>query len=245
MAAGDRVAVVLGGRNLGGVILRRLGEEGYATCGIARSDETRTAIESAGAAAIAADASDPVQLRGALEEIRGRLGAAELIVNAISTAPPDPGASWGGGPIVDASPEALERWCGHTIRVALVFLAEGAKAMLAAGTAGTLVQVTNATARGPVAGQGMWSAGHVALRALVQTAAMELAPQGIRAATLIVDGPIESPKTVERMRAAGIRGDASLDQAAIADCVAQLAAQGPRGLSYELAITAAGRPWTP
>jgi NAD(P)-dependent dehydrogenase (short-subunit alcohol dehydrogenase family) len=105
-----------------------------------------------------------------------------------------------------------------------------------------MIQVTNAASRRPGAGQGLWSAGHHALRALVASAGDELREEGIRVCLLRVDAPIESAKTVQRLRDEGIPPDASADQSEIAEAVAYLAAQPARALSYELGVTASGRP---
>jgi hypothetical protein len=57
-----------------------------------------------------------------------------------------------------------------------------------------------------------------------------------------VDGPIESAKTVERLKDQGIPREASVDQGQISEAVAFLALQGGRAMTYELAVTASGRP---
>ncbi|HKT03271.1 MAG TPA: hypothetical protein VJT31_27395, partial [Rugosimonospora sp.] len=92
---------------------------------------------------------------------------------------------------------------------------------------------------------GLWAAGHAGLRAMVHAAAQELRPEGIRACLLVVDAPIDSAKTALRMVEEGVPADASADQGQVAAAVAYLANQGPRGLSYELTVTAAGRAWLP
>jgi NAD(P)-dependent dehydrogenase (short-subunit alcohol dehydrogenase family) len=161
-------------------------------------------------------------------------------------AAPLPGEVFGGGAIADASLETLHRWAIPVQELAFVFLAEGARALRAAGGSwGTLVQITNGLSRRPEPDKGLFAAGHAAVRALVQTAAQELRPEGIRACLLVVDGPIDSSKTAQRMVEDGVQALASADQAEVAEAAAYLATRGPRGLSYELTVTAAGRAWLP
>ena len=87
---------------------------------------------------------------------------------------------------------------------------------------------------------GIWAAGWHGVRALTRAAAEELRDSGIHVALVVVDGPIESPKT--RQALAGLAPDLSNDQAEIAAAVAFLAGQGARGRANELTLTPGGRP---
>jgi NAD(P)-dependent dehydrogenase (short-subunit alcohol dehydrogenase family) len=236
--------VVLGARNLGGAILDRFLADGWRAAAVAQSADTLEAIRTRGATALEADATDPDALAAALARARDELGSLEVLVNAVSVGRPRPPEPFGGGPLADASLEAFRHWGVATAELAFTFLSVGARA-LRAGGGGVLVQITNGTARRPEPGSGAWSAGHAALRSLVQTAAEELRGEGIRACALIVDGPIDSPKNAARLAAEQVPPAATLAQDEIADAVAALAAQGPRGLSYELVLTAVGRRWVP
>ena len=71
---GERVAVVLGARNLGGAIVDHLGTVGWRSAAVALSDETATAVNDRGALGIAADASSPEALEHALARVREELG---------------------------------------------------------------------------------------------------------------------------------------------------------------------------
>jgi 3-oxoacyl-[acyl-carrier protein] reductase len=101
-AQGERVAVVLGARNLGRAILDHLVASGWRGAGIARSEETVAAVRERGALGLAADASDPAVLAAALRQVRDELGPPALIVNAVSASRPPAGSPFGGGPIADA-----------------------------------------------------------------------------------------------------------------------------------------------
>ncbi|MEN3279062.1 MAG: hypothetical protein V7607_202 [Solirubrobacteraceae bacterium] len=234
--------VVLGARHLGGAILDRFLADGWSAAAVARSDDTLAAIAERGAIALKADIQSPESLAEALDRARGELGGLDLVVNAASVSQPRPGEPFGGGPVADASLEQYRRWGAAVGEVAFVFLSEGARALRATGTGGALIQITNSTARRVRPGQGSWSAGHHALRALVLAAAAELREEGIRAYLLSVDAPIESAKTAQRLADEGIPAEATADQAAIAGAVAYLAGQPERAMSHELAVTASGAP---
>ena len=108
---------------------------------------------------------------------------------------------------------------------------------------GTLIQVTNATSVRPTPGSGLWSAGHHAMRAMTLAAAQELRAEGIHACVLGVDAPIDSPKSAPRLAADGIPPEGAVEMAEIAKAALFLAGQGPRGVSYELRLTASGALW--
>jgi 3-oxoacyl-[acyl-carrier protein] reductase len=235
-------AVVLGARNLGGAVLDRLLADGWSAAAVAQGDDTLAAVEKRGAVALRADATDPAALASALAKAAGELGGLDLIVNAVTVARMQPGEAWGGGPIADATLDGFERWCTAVARVGFVFLSEGARALRSHG-GGTLIQVTNAASHDPGPGAGSWSAGHHAVRALTLAAAQELRAEGIRVCLLVVDAPIDSPKNAPRFAADGTPPEGAADQGEIAAAVAFVAAQGPRGVSHELRLTALGARW--
>ena len=80
--------VVLGARNLGGAILGHHLNRGWRGAAVARSPETLETVRAAGGLPLQADASDPEQLRAALEQARAELGRLDVIVNAVSAARP-------------------------------------------------------------------------------------------------------------------------------------------------------------
>ena len=235
-------AVVLGARHLGGVIIERLVADGWSTAGVARNDDTLAKIVDSGALALRANALDPDELAATFERAREELGDIDLIVNSISVAAPRPGEPHGGGPIGDATLDQYRHWGAQIAELAFVFLSEGARALRAGGHGGTLIQTTNVSSRRPAAGLGIWASGHHGLRALVAAAGEELRDEGIRVCLVRIDGPIESAKNLQRLNDEGVPLEARVDQAEIARAVAYLAGQHPRGVSYELGITASGRP---
>jgi NAD(P)-dependent dehydrogenase (short-subunit alcohol dehydrogenase family) len=232
--------VVFGACHLGGAILERFLDHGWAAAGIARSTETLAAIRRRRAVALEADAADPEQVRDALARAREALGDLDAIVNAVSVARFDPSVPWGGGPIAEATLERHRAWATAVTEQASVFLSESARALIDQGRPATLIQVANASSRRPAPGMGLWAAGWHGVRALTLAAAEELRSQPIHVALLIVDGPIDSPKT--RAQIADLPADATNAQDEIAAAVAYLAHQGERGRTNELTLTPAGRP---
>jgi 3-oxoacyl-[acyl-carrier protein] reductase len=239
----ERVAVVLGARNLGGAVLDHLVAEGWRGAAIARSEETAAAVGERGSLGIAADASDLDALGAALDRVRAELGPPGLIVNAVSASrPPAGGGPFGGGPIADATLDGFRGWTLPVAEQAFVFLSTGLRALREAG-GGTLVQVTGGSARRAMPGRGLWSAGAQATRAMIHAAAQEMRGAGIHVALLIVDATIESPKTADFTR--DQPRDALADQRLIAEAVSFLAGQEPRAYTHELVLTPAGDRWVP
>ncbi|MGI5132387.1 SDR family oxidoreductase [Pseudonocardia sp. CA-107938] len=247
------VVVVLGARNLGGAVLRHFVEQGWRGAAIARTEDTLEQVRASRALGVAADVTDPLQLRTALEHVRQVLGRLDALVNAAGVGIPKPGEQYGGGQIADADLGSWERWADAIGRQAFVFLSEGARA-LRAGGGGALVQIGNGLALRPKMGEGLWAAGQQAARSLVHAAAEELRHDGVRVATVLVDALVDSPK-LEALRAdppkiaAGAPylpdHEALADMGAIAEAVHFAATRDPRGLVVELVVTAAGRPPVP
>jgi NAD(P)-dependent dehydrogenase (short-subunit alcohol dehydrogenase family) len=236
-----RTLLVLGARNLGGAIADHFKHIGWSTAAVARSEETVAAVTARGHHGIHADASDPRAITNACDEARERFGSLDAIVNAVSLQGRPPGP-FGGGPLIDASPDVLDHYMGGVARQAFAFLSAGAKALRASG-GGALIQVTGGSSRRAIPGRGAWAAGAFATRALTQAAAQELRTEGVHVALLVVDATIESPKTAEMTR--DQPREELADQAEVAKAAAFLVEQGARGMTHELVVTPAGDRWVP
>jgi NADP-dependent 3-hydroxy acid dehydrogenase YdfG len=235
-------AVILGARNLGADITRDLLGRGAAVVTIARTATDLEPLAALGATTLRADAAERKSLEDALREAAERIGPPDLIVNAVAPGrPPDDGAGFGGGAIVEASLAGFDHWAVAVARQAFVFLASGAAAL--DGHGGTLVQITGAPARRAAPTRGLVAAGAAATRALTHAAALELAATGLHVALLVVDGPIASPKTA-RMTA-NLPPDAVVDPAGVAAAVHALASQPARAWTHEMVVTPAGGRWVP
>ena len=237
-----QTAVVLGARNLGAALTTDLLARGTRVATIARTQSDLDALRRHGAVTIAADATDPDALTAALDQASAQIGRPQLIVNAL--APPRPQntrGAFGGGPIASATLAGLADWTLPLAQLALVFLSVAARSL--GGHTTTLVQITGAPARRTSAERGLVSAGMTAIRAFTHAAAQELRPSGIHVALLIVDGPIESPKTATIAK--NLPREALVRHEDVAHAVRFLATQSPRGMTHELVITPAGGLWVP
>src|ERR687885_2202941 len=112
-------AVVLGARNLGRAILEHLTASGWSGAAVARSQES---LEGIGGLTLQADASDPEQLRAALDRARDELGGLDLVVNAVSASRPPGGGPFGGGPVAEATIEGWRGWGAAVAEQGFVFL---------------------------------------------------------------------------------------------------------------------------
>ena len=241
---GQRVAVALGARNLGGAIVDHLAANGWSCAAVAFSDETADAVNGRGMLGIAADASDPDSLTTALARVRDELGAPSLIVNAVAASrPPDDGKGFGGGPLGEATLAGFRGWAAAVAEQAFVFLSTGIRTLRESGDGGTLIQVTGGSSRRAMPGRGLWSAGAQATRAMTHAAAQETRAEGIHVALLIVDATIESPKTAAFTR--DTPREALADMKLIAEAVEYLASQEQRAYTHELVLTPSGDTWVP
>jgi NAD(P)-dependent dehydrogenase (short-subunit alcohol dehydrogenase family) len=238
-----RVAIALGARNLGGAIVDNLQAHGWSCAAVARSEETAAAVRERGALGMAADASHPDALAGALAQVRDELGPPSLIVNAVAAArPPDDGKGFGGGPVGEATLDGFRGWTAAVAEQAFVFLSTGIRALRESG-GGTLIQVTGGSSRRAMPGRGLWSAGAQATRALTHAAAQEVRAESIHVALLIVDATIESPKTADFTR--DTPREALAEMKLVAEAVEYLASQSPRAYTHELVLTPSGDTWVP
>jgi 3-oxoacyl-[acyl-carrier protein] reductase len=238
---GERVAVILGARNLGGAILDHLLETGWRAAAVALSEETIASVQERGALGVSADASDPAALAGAFDRVREELGPPRLIVNAVSVRRQTSGP-FGGGPIADADVDGFRNWAAAVAEQAFVFLSAGIDFLRESG-GGTLIQITGGSSRRAMPGRGLWSAGAQAIRAMTHAAAQEVREQGIHVALLVVDATIESPKTEAFTR--DTPREALAEQRLVADAVSFLADQEPRSYTHELMLTPVGDRWVP
>ena len=241
MAEDTRSALVFGARNLGKAIIETLSGAGWNVAGVARSDQTLEGVSAVGALAIRGDVTDPGSVGEVLEQAAAANGPLDLVVNA---AAPYGGARtgpFGGGPLLEATPDAFDAWALVPPRAAFSFLSATSRHLVGYGRPATMVQVTGGSSRRVIAGRGPWAAGAFGVRALTQAAALELRERGIHVALLIVDAGIQ-PLT-------GVRE--GVDPAALADpydlgrAVLYLGEQGARAATHELQVTPLGERWVP
>jgi NADP-dependent 3-hydroxy acid dehydrogenase YdfG len=223
---------VFGARNLGRAVIELLVSDGWAVAGVARSQSTLDAVSAAGALAIEADVTDPATAHGGVE----------LVVNAASAYGGDRTGPFGGGPIAEAGLDAFDSWTAAPARSAFSFLSASGRFAIAQGRPATLVQVTGGSARRAMPGRGLWAAGSFGVRAITNAAALELRPQGIQVALLIVDAGIQP---LDGSTRPGVSPEALADPRRIADAVLFLANQDARSATHEIQLTPLAENWTP
>jgi NAD(P)-dependent dehydrogenase (short-subunit alcohol dehydrogenase family) len=241
MAEDARSALVFGARNLGKAIIDTLAGTGWNVAGAARSDQTLAGVADAGALAIRADVTDFGSVSQALEEAAAANGPLDLVVNAAAAYGGSRSGPFGGGPLVEAAPDAFEAWATAPPRAAFTFLAATSRFLVGQDRPATIVQATGGSSRRAMPGRGLWAAGAFGVRALTQAAALELRDEGIHVVLLIIDAGIK-PLSGTRE---GADPATLADPHEIAQAVRFLAEQGSRAATHELQVTPLGERWVP
>jgi len=237
--AESKVALVVGaGEATGGAIARRFAREGYAACVTRRSADKlaplveRIRAEGGSARAFGSDARREDEVAGLVQTIEREVGPIEVCVFNV------------GGNVrfpIRETTERVYRKVWEMAALAGFLVGREAARVMAPRRRGTIL-FTGATAslRG---GKGFaaFAGAKFALRALAQSMARELGPEGIHVAHVVIDGAIDTPfireNFPERYRLkeqAGI-----LDPEAIADNYWRLHSQPRSAWTHELDL----RPW--
>ena len=233
--------LVFGARHLGRTVAREFVADGWNAAAVARSEETIASFRSElpGALGIVGDATDADDVERAFAEAAERFGSVDLVVNAITARPR---GVFGGGPVAEAAPDALEPYVDELLPGIFNVFRVGCRVLGEQGR-GTMVQVTGGSARRGMPGRGPWAAAAFAGRALTQAAALEMRDVGVHVALLIVDATIESGKTAAVLE--GKEAESSTSEEDVARAIAYLESQSPRGWTHELQITPRLDRWVP
>jgi NAD(P)-dependent dehydrogenase (short-subunit alcohol dehydrogenase family) len=226
----DKVAAVLGvGPGLGAAIARRFADEGFAVALMARREESVAPvgeeIEDRGGEtmAVSADATDPDSVAAAFGRVREELGDPEVFAyNA--------GAFQMGG-ILDLTPQQFDDCFKANCAGAFYAAQQVLPAMVEAGHGTILLTGASAALRGKASFSAL-AVGKFGLRALAQSMARELGPQGVHVAHVIVDGQINTPRLREMMP--DREEDTMLSPEAIAETYWQLHSQDRTAWTLEL-----------
>src|SRR3954447_11171842 len=135
-------ALVIGARNLGHAVIRRLVADGWSVTGGARSASTLEKVRAAGAEALEVDVTDQASVLAALRQVAERQGPIDLVVNAASPYGGDRSGPFGGGALAEAAPDGFESWSAAPVRGAFAFLSACARFLLEQQREATVVQVT-------------------------------------------------------------------------------------------------------
>jgi NAD(P)-dependent dehydrogenase (short-subunit alcohol dehydrogenase family) len=234
-----KVALIIGaGDATGGAIARRFAREGFTAC-VTRRDADKLAplvasIESGGgkARAFGSDARKEEEMTALVEGIERDVGPIEVAVFNI-----------GGNvrfPIRETTSRVYFKVWEMCAFAGFLMGREVAKAMVPRGRGTILFTGATASVRGG-AGFSAFSGGKHALRALAQTMARELGPEGIHVAHVVIDGAIDTgfirdmfPERYKLKEREGI-----LDPDAIAEAYWQLHCQRRSAWTHEMDL----RPW--
>jgi NAD(P)-dependent dehydrogenase (short-subunit alcohol dehydrogenase family) len=226
----SKVCAVVGvGPGLGASIARRFAREGYAVALMARRIEALTDIERPIAAAgnraksFAIDATRADSVKAAFAGVRADLGVPDVLVyNA--------GAFRMGG-VLEVPPEEFEASWRANCFGALLTVREVLPSMLERHRGTILLTGATASLRG-AARFSCLAVGKFGLRALAQSLARELGPEGVHVAHVVIDGQIDTPRV--RSMLPGRAADSFLAPDAIADTYWALHAQDATTWTFEL-----------
>jgi NAD(P)-dependent dehydrogenase (short-subunit alcohol dehydrogenase family) len=236
-----KVALVIGaGDATGGAIAQRFAREGFVTCVTRRHAEKLAPlverIEKAGgrARAFASDARKEADVTALFATIEREIGPIEVLVFNV------------GGNVRFSIRETTLRVYSKVWEMCALagFLngREAARVMVPRGHGTILFTGATASVRGG-AGFAAFAGGKHALRALAQSMARELGPEGIHVAHVVIDGGIDTdfirsnaPDRYEERK----RNDAILDPESIAENYWMLHSQPRDAWTHEIDL----RPWT-
>jgi NAD(P)-dependent dehydrogenase (short-subunit alcohol dehydrogenase family) len=225
-----KVCAVIGiGPGLGAAAARRFSRAGFDVALMARGADKLAPVEKelgdAGgkALSIPVDGTDAAAVHAAFAKVKGTLGAPEVLVyNA--------GAFQMGG-ILEITPEDFERCWKANCLGGFLAAREVVPDMLKAKRGTLLFTGATAALRGG-ARFSCLAVGKFGLRALAQSLARELGPQGIHVAHVIIDGQIDTARVRQMMP--NREAHTLLSPDAIAEQYFQLHAQDPTTWTQEL-----------
>jgi NAD(P)-dependent dehydrogenase (short-subunit alcohol dehydrogenase family) len=234
-----KVALVIGAGNAtGGAVARRFAREGYTACVTRRTADKFSALveriqrEGGTARGFGSDARKEDEMVALIDTIEREVGPIEVAVFNI-----------GGNvrfPIREMTARVYFKTWEMACFAGFLMGREVAKVMVPRGLGTIIFTGATASVRGG-AGFAAFAGAKHALRALAQSMARELGPEGIHVAHSIIDGAIDTEFIRSNFpeRAALKERDGILDPDAIAEAYWQLHVQSRSAWTHELDL----RPW--
>lgn len=243
MTAIDKpIALVVGaGDHLGAAIAQRFAREGYHIVATRRRGDLSALVQAvqalgASATAIHSDARDEQQVIDLVEQVETTLGPIAVTVFNV-------GGNVRHG-IVDTTAQVYRKVWEMCAFAGFLVGREVARRMLARQAGTILFTGASASLRG---GNGFaaFAGGKHALRALAQSMARELGPQGIHVAHVVVDGLIENENTARLMPElyASKGPDGIIRPDDLAEVYWQLHRQPRTAWTFELDVRPGVEPW--
>lgn len=192
-----KIALVTGaGRGIGRDIAQRLAREGYACGLIARTqsqlEETADLIRKAGGKALVTptDVSKREQVLVAVERVEKELGPISVLINNAG--------AYLRKPLLEITEEDFD----FQLKVNAYgpfFCTQAVVGKMAERGGGTVIFVLGSETRGGPAQYSAYTASKLAQRAIAESVAYEFMHLGVHAASLDVDGAVDSPRVREAM----------------------------------------------
>ncbi|HWK46505.1 MAG TPA: SDR family NAD(P)-dependent oxidoreductase [Stellaceae bacterium] len=225
----SEIAVIIGvGSGLSAALARRFAADGMRVALAARDmGKLAPLAQETGAQAFACDASDPAAVDGLFAAVDQALGPPDIVVYNASYRVR--------GPLIDLDPAEVARTIEVCAFGGFLVVQAAARAMLPRGHGSILLTGASAGVKG-YARSAPFAMGKFALRGLAQSAARELAPQGIHVAHFVIDGMIRSARFPGKGDGSG---DDTLEPEAIAETYLQIHRQKRSAWSWEVEL----RPW--
>ncbi len=185
MSDEKRVAIIVGaGPGLGAAVARRFAAAGLTSVLVSRSEDRLKDLAAGieGAVAYPCDATDEAAVEKLFSDIEARHGPVDVLVY-------NPGGGFGRTPVVEQSAERFRAVWEFTAFGGFLCSRAAAQRMQKRGHGTILITGATASLRGGK-GFGAFASGKFALRALAQSMARELGPEGIHVAHINIDGMI-------------------------------------------------------
>jgi len=238
MSEKKAVLVIGAGDATGGAIARRFAREGYIACVTRRTADKlqplveRIQAEGGQAFGFASDARKEEDMTALVARIEAEIAPIEVAVFNI-------GANVRFG-ILDTTERVYRKVWEMAALAGFLLGREAARVMVPRGRGTILFTGATASLRGS-AGFSAFAGGKHALRALAQSMARELGPQGIHVAHLIIDGAIDTEFIAQNFpeRYARKADEGILSPEAIAETYWQLHCQPRNAWTFEQDL----RPW--